>query len=364
MRSHHGKYSHSFKNKNGFQTARPNKMKNRNKKYTKKYAKKYAKKRTKKYHRKSWKGGRSHNFKHLNCHPSSKTSRATKTTCYDKNQLKYLQTIWNVKHPKDQIPTPASPTQIWNTLKRKYQKECDDEKCWISKLKTEGGNPALLRKTHPNTAIPTTSLTNSFAPNAPKEWKKSPNAWLSSDDIIKVMKQYETTYKCFEFIGPSPIDFDTRITDPAYKENEDDNCVWEELCNFSVKQQLEKGKTKIGVIFNTDPHYKSGEHWISLFINIKKGKIFFFDSVGNKAPKEIMVLVDRIIKQGLNQNPPIHFTFDQNYPVEHQYSNTECGVYSLYFIVHMLEDKLTGGYLKNHILTDKYIEKYRKIFFN
>lgn len=56
MRSHHGIYSHSLKNKNGFQTARPNKMKNRNKKYTKKYAKKYAKKRTKKYHRKSWKG--------------------------------------------------------------------------------------------------------------------------------------------------------------------------------------------------------------------------------------------------------------------------------------------------------------------
>ena len=44
--------------------------------------------------------------------------------------------------------------------------------------------------------------------------------------------------------------------------------------------------------------------------------------------------------------------------------NTECGVYSIFFIVHMLEDKITGTYLKNHILRDDYIEKFRKIYFN
>ena len=76
------------------------------------------------------------------------------------------------------------------------------------------------------------------------------------------------------------------------------------------------------------------------------------------------MLVDRIIKQGLNQTPPIYFVFDQNNPVEHQYSDTECGMYSLYFIVHMLQDKLTAQYLKKHILTDEYIEQFRKIFYN
>ena len=43
---------------------------------------------------------------------------------------------------------------------------------------------------------------------------------------------------------------------------------------------------------------------------------------------------------------------------------TECGLYSLYFIVHMLEDKLTEHYLKTHVLKDKYMEKFRKIYFN
>ena len=57
--------------------------------------------------------------------------------------------------------------------------------------------------------------------------EKNPYAWLNSDDIIKVMNQYEKKYKNFKFIGPSPIDFQDK---KFYG-----NCVWEELCNFSIK---------------------------------------------------------------------------------------------------------------------------------
>jgi hypothetical protein len=101
-----------------------------------------------------------------------------------------------------------------------------------------------------------------------------------------------------------------------------------------------------------------------MFINIKKKKIFFFDSTGDKHPREIKKLVDRIIKQGLNMQPKINFKFDSNEGVEHQYGNTECGIYSLYFIVHMLEDKTTEHYLKTHILKDEYMNKFRHVYFN
>jgi hypothetical protein len=30
----------------------------------------------------------------------------------------------------------------------------------------------------------------------------------------------------------------------------------------------------------------------------------------------------------------------------------------------MLEDKITGHYMKTHILKDKYIEQFRNIFYN
>ncbi len=170
------------------------------------------------------------------------------------------------------------------------------------------------------------------------------------------MKQYEKAYKCFDFIGPSPINFDTR---KLYGE-----CVWEELCKLDIEKLMKKGKNKIGIIFNTDPDYKPGQHWISMFINLKKKIIFFFDSTGDEAPKEVMVLVKRIQEQGKNMTPPLDIKFDSNQGVEHQYGNTECGIYSIYFIVHMLEDKMTEHYLKTHILKDEYMQKFRKVYFN
>ena len=101
-----------------------------------------------------------------------------------------------------------------------------------------------------------------------------------------------------------------------------------------------------------------------MFINIKKKKIFFFDSTGNPAPPEVMKLVKRIKKQGVNMSKPIKFDYDSNKGIEHQYGNTECGIYSIFFIVHMLEDKLTEHYIKTHILKDEYMEKFRKVYFN
>ena len=262
-------------------------------------------------------------------------------TCLEDDTLYKLKELWNARHPESIINTNDTK-EIWELLNMKMNDVCNKESCWLKQKFVNG----KLNK----------ELNNSFAPVSPKEWKKKPNDWLSSIDILEVMKQYEKAYKCFDFIGPSPIDFDTK---KMYGE-----CVWEELCHFNVEDEINNGKFKIGVIFNTDPHYKPGSHWISLFINIKKGTIFYFDSAGDKIPKQIMVLVNRIIKQGKTLKEPINFVFDQNYPVEHQYGDTECGIYSLYFIAHMIEDKITSHYLKTHILKDKYMEKFRKVYFN
>ena len=276
--------------------------------------------------------------KNVNCSPKD-TKDLNEFTCYTDKDLYKLRDLWNARHPDVQIMT-NDPKEIHKTLTKYMSNVCSKESCWLKQN-------FLDNKT-------IQELTESFAPESPREWKTNPNEWVSSVDIMKVMKQYEKAYKCFDFIGPSPIDFDTKM---LYGE-----CVWDELCNFSLSEQIKKGKTKIGIIFNTDPHNKPGQHWISMFINIKKKKIFFFDSVGDKAPKQVMVLINRIIKQGKKLN--INIKFDQNHPVEHQYGDTECGIYSLFFISHMLEDKFTEHYMKTHILKDDYMQKFRKVYFN
>jgi hypothetical protein len=276
----------------------------------------------------------------LRCSPREK-NKMNDFSCYTDESLYKLRNLWNKKHP-DELIQSNEPREIWNKLNEYMKHLCNKESCWLKQNFTIGKVD--------------NELSDSFAPESPEEWKSNPNEWLSSIDIIKVMKQYEKAYKCFEFIGPSPIDYDKK---KLYGE-----CVWDELCHFNLGEQMKKGKTKIGIIFNLDPHYKSGSHWVSLFINLKKKQIFYFDSNGDTIPDQIMKFVVKISDQGRNLRPKVLCEFDQNHPIEHQYGETECGVYSIFFIVHMLEDKITNHYLKTHVLKDEYMHKFRKVFFN
>lgn len=308
-------------------------------KKTKRKYNKETNKRNKRYKNKTNKNNTiKKSFVKLNCSPENKEKDYT---CYSDTDLYKLRDMWNARHPDIPIRT-KNTKKIWEHLKEYYTTICNKESCWVRQMTK---NTKLEHE-----------LLDAFAPESPKDWKKNPNEWLSSLDIIEVMNQYEKKYKCFDFLGPSPIDYDT------HKLNGE--CVWEELCHFDLDKNIKKGHTKIGIIFNLDPHYKGGSHWVSLFINVKNKTIFFFDSAGETIPKQIYKFVNTVIEQGKKLPNPINFNFDQNFPVEHQYGNTECGIYSIFFITHMLEDKINGHYLKTHILKDQYIEKFRKIYYN
>jgi hypothetical protein len=225
-----------------------------------------------------------------------------------------------------------------------------------------------------------------FTPFAPKKWKENSNEWLSNFDIRAVLKQYEVAYPDFKSFEPTPIDYDTIV----YKEQ----CVSNELCNFSLKYYLEHNIQKIGVVFNLDTHDKPGSHWVSMYIEVfhnKRGIICFFDSTGVKIPRRLKKLKDEIIKQGRQLN--IEFDFYDT-SVEHQMQNTECGMYSLFFIITMISGKKGGniklkktmtlvqkihlfGLVQPHLkktgiirsrrngyISDKNIEQFRKIYFN
>ena len=282
------------------------------------------------------KSRRSNKYKKLNCAPNPDSKQPF--TCYTDNTLLKMKSLWNIRHPRDKIKG-HEPKEIWDELKIKMGNSCDRESCW-------------LRKNFMNGNLDKELLNYTFAPKMPSVWKNNPDEWLSSLEIESVMKQYEKYYKCFVFLGPSPIDFDSH---KFFGE-----CVWEELCKFNLANEIKMGKNKIGIILNTDPHNEEGEHWISLFINIKKRFIIYFDSNGDPAPKEVNTLIDRIKNQGRNLN--IDFEVYKN-TLEHQKTESECGMYCLYFIIGMLHDKQPEYFLKNRI-KDEEVFKLRQKYFN
>ena len=274
----------------------------------------------------------------LSCSPKP-INHINEYSCYTNKALLKLKTMWNARH-EDAIITSDEPKEIHRQLTNYLADVCEKESCWL-KQHSEFGKDAA-------------DLVESFAPVSNETWKKNPREWLDSTDIIKVMKQYEKANPYFEFVGPSPIDFDTRM---LYGE-----CVWDELCNFSLSEQIKRGKTKMGFIFNTDPHNKPGEHWISMFLDTNEKFIFYFDSTGDKIPKKIKNFVKRIQEQGLLLG--LDIKYDDTHKVSHQKKNTECGMYSLFFIAYMLENKINAEFLKDNIIGDEYVAKYRNIFFN
>lgn len=274
-------------------------------------------------------------FKKMSCAPGKDKN---KYTCYTSASLEKMRILWNARHPDKPI-NATEPKKIWTFLKQHFDNVCSNEQCW-------------LRQQFISNHLDQELMHHTFSPPAPKSWRVNPNEWLSSLDIIAVMKQFEKEYSCFDFIGPSPIDYDTHI---QYGE-----CVWKELCEFDLTQHIKNGKMKIGIIFNLDPHYKSGSHWVSLFVNIGKGEIYYFDSVGDAPDKQIVKLMNAITEQGKKVN--IKFSQEIN-KKQHQFGDTECGMYSLYFIINMLRD-ISFKTFQNEHFTDELMTQFREKYFN
>ena len=165
-------------------------------------------------------------------------------------------------------------------------------------------------------------------PAMPNSWKADPDMWLDSNNISAVMNQYEEAYPFFEFMGPFPVDF--AAPDPYQKAGGQPKCLMNEICELRVTQALANGTKSIGVVYNLDPHFKSGSHWVANYIDIVGHKCYYFDSYGMAPPEQIA----RFMKWLTTQDSKMKLFYGSR---RLQFNNTECGVYCIYFIIRMLE---------------------------
>lgn len=272
---------------------------------------------------------RRNTFRRERCSPSAKE----KYTCYSKNTIHQLKQYWNDRHPDKKIKA-KHPKGIWSELQRKLQHVCTKESCWLEQEFIKNNK----------------FLVKSFAPKSPASWAINPTTWLDSLDLLNVMDQYKEAYANFDFIGPTPIDWN-------YKKVKG-KCVWEDLCRFDLSEQIKTGKTNVGIIFNLDIHSNDGTHWVALYISITSKRIIYFNSLGYKAPSYINKFIAKVQKQA--QQLDGLFTVTEN-TIIHQETDTECGIYCLYFIIEML--KLKKPKLFTTRIPDKKMERLRKIYF-
>lgn len=260
-------------------------------------------------------------------------------TCFTYKQLKSIAKNFNQSND-EKIKISRNKDVLWKQIYEKMNYKCKDELCWAN------NNNQLLQR---------------FRPKRPHEWYSNPREWLSNFDIQKVMVQYEKKYRTFKFLGVFPDDYDHKIFM--------NTCVAEELCKLDLADLLKNNKYQLGIVFNTDPHYLSGSHWVAGYINIKKNSnkygFYYYDSNAQKPSKYIIKLFEKI-KSQLNigkgkEKKKFEMNINNN---KHQFKNTECGMFSMHFIINMLKQKNTFEMVCNSNISDDEMFQLRNKYYN
>jgi len=240
-----------------------------------------------------------------------------------------------------------------NILKEKMKNyKCNSQKCWLTlPFFKKLSNEQKTKQLHGFT----------FKPVGPKNSRD----WLNTYNINDIFRQYELVYPDFKFMGAHPRDFDQLPSTG--------------IPSMNFEALLKQGIYRIGFIFNLDTHDESGSHWVSMFTDLMKKQIYYIDSVGEPPSEEFVVLMDRI-KKFLESTEPVEFCsymktkvdecqkpikhdIDLRYnKKQHQRGNSECGVYSVSFILRLLDGE-TFDELMKHRVSDEEIQLCRTAYF-
>ena len=288
------------------------------------------------------------------CAPSKSYSDGS---CFTLDQLKKMAISFNKfvdakQIDGNKITVDNNKRSLVLQLTDRLDKKCNNQLCWLKQRFVKALKDENLFK-------------NTFRPIGPE----GKFEWLNTTQINDVMRQYEVKYPDFKFFGAVPIDFD-------------------DLPFLNIKNinfdELYKTKKKLGFVFNLDEHWKSGSHWVALYSDLEKSQIYFFDSYGKRPEKRIRNLVKRISRWchshhnckdvcSITDGSSSYMRRDFKNKLEdvldveynrnrHQYKNSECGVYSLNFILRLLNGNTFEEITETKVLDDE-INECRDVYF-
>jgi len=171
--------------------------------------------------------------------------------------------------------------------------------------------------------------------------------WLNTINIDEVMNQYEMDIKDFSFLGAVPMDFQ--------------KINLKGVSDLNIEKEYRDGIRRFGIIFNLDESWQSGSHWTAAYADIAKGQVYYFDSYGSPPEERVVKLLNKFCVYYESKNKGNRCKLRYN-KIRHQYENSECGVYSINFILDLLQGR-DFDELCNTKLKDREVNKLRKKIF-
>jgi hypothetical protein len=263
----------------------------------------------------------------------------------------------------------------------------------------EGMWPGLLRE-RANAKGLAERLEVAFRPEHPRAWLPNPRMWLSNFDIANVLDQYRVSHgPLFAFLGVFPVDFAQPIAAPRLQRNgakggvggfldrlfparanapKEPDCVSPRICRTTLAELRHAGHREFGAVFNLDRHDQGGTHWVSMYGGLDprdraRYGLYYCDSTGKPPPEEIaafmrrLALEERAASRARGADGKLHkgprFMVRHN-RLQRQFENTECGVYSMAFIVACLTTRHSYANIVRELMAeDPKMFQLRSVFF-
>jgi hypothetical protein len=286
------------------------------------------------------------------CSPARFSMGVKDKTCLTTSELQEVAKEYNKfsqkMGKKKTIKISVDKDTIVKQMKNKLGNQCgNSDFCWVQQ---EFIPPQVQNKI----------LKKAFRPLKPIEWYKNRQTWLNTYDILKVMKQYEDKYKDFLFVGVFPVDFESF--------DEYGQCIASGMCEFNIKNLIENGKKRFGMVLNLDKHDQSGSHWVAIYCNLLSNRnnfgIYYYDSVAYPPPKEIASFMKKIEQQSYTVfSKKVADRFAMRYNrIQKQFDNFDCGMFSEVFITQMLKN-INFDNICKYMKTDNEINQLRDVMY-
>ncbi len=269
-------------------------------------------------------------------------------SCFDADELEVLAHAWNGttagQREPISIPTPDTSDEarrlaLHGALRARFYSHCSNrENCWLDNREL---NESLHRLSPVMYKIVHSSILKPKATPGPQDW-------LSTTEIDNVMIQYEALFPGFKYIGCFPSDyfqikpdaFPKHALHPRYNRSVSGGTSKKRRVsrarNRTISSALPQdpdsygGRPESALVFNLDSSTQPGSHWVAVTFSFNKSSrliVEYFDPTGRPPNRNIKLFLS---------SPMFSTAIHVTNTYAHQKGDSECGVYSLYFILERL----------------------------
>jgi hypothetical protein len=235
------------------------------------------------------------------------------------------------------IPNKKNITNIRDLLD---ETRCESAECLTTKLNLDKNRSRTIRM------------------NMKPQGDINGNTWLDSGQITHILDNFKTQInEKFFNMGFGTVDFIKPTCD--YKE-------FNRLKNVTLNGLIKNGYSTAGAVINTDECNGRGIHWFVLFIDLRNEdeiRLEYYNSVNNEMPDNICNFFKKLKSEYEESNTKKRrVKICSMLPHNHQKENSECGVYSLYYIRSRL-DGISGDDIIKSELSDDVVHEFRSVIF-